>query len=50
LQRAAMALLDLLSPWSSDRSAGRAYQDMNEQLQDLGQAVVAQERRKTSMI
>jgi hypothetical protein len=45
LQRAAIAMLDLLSPWSSDKSADPAYQDMNEQLQDLGQAVVAQERR-----
>jgi hypothetical protein len=45
LQRAAIAMLDLLSPWSSDKSADPAYQDMNEQLKDLGQAVVAQERR-----
>jgi exosortase len=45
LQRAAIAMLDLLSPWSSDRSADPAYQGMNAQLQDLGQAVVAQERR-----
>jgi hypothetical protein len=45
LQRAAITMLDLLSPWSSDSSADPAYQGMNEQLQDLGQAVVAQERR-----